>query len=127
MPPGSGGRIGVDRDEDTYLDGDERDAGSDPGDPASVPGAGIAFLRGNCNGDESLDISDPIFLLLYLFSGGKAPDCELACDSNSDGVLNIADPSHTLNYLFASGPPPGEVPRCETAEAAACSKEVCPN
>jgi hypothetical protein len=36
-PPGSGERIGVDRDSDGYLDGDERDAGSDPADPSSTP------------------------------------------------------------------------------------------
>jgi DNA-binding beta-propeller fold protein YncE len=36
-PPGSGIRIGVDRDLDGYLDGDERAAGSDPADPDSVP------------------------------------------------------------------------------------------
>jgi DNA-binding beta-propeller fold protein YncE len=37
VPPGSGMRVGVDRDEDGALDGDERDAGSDPADAASVP------------------------------------------------------------------------------------------
>lgn len=31
-------RLGVDRDEDGYYDRDEIDAGTDPGDPASVPG-----------------------------------------------------------------------------------------
>jgi hypothetical protein len=36
-PPGSGERIGIDRDEDGYLDGDELDAGSDPADPDSTP------------------------------------------------------------------------------------------
>ncbi len=30
-------RLGVDRDEDGFRDGDELDAGSDPGDPASTP------------------------------------------------------------------------------------------
>ena len=39
VPPGSGTRIGVDRDEDGFFDRDELDAGSDPADPASVPGA----------------------------------------------------------------------------------------
>jgi hypothetical protein len=34
---GEGRRMGIDRDEDGFLDGDERDAGSDPGDPASTP------------------------------------------------------------------------------------------
>ena len=42
VPPGSGERIGVDRDEDTFLDRDELDAGSDPADPSSVPGGGGA-------------------------------------------------------------------------------------
>ncbi|MEW6268693.1 MAG: hypothetical protein AB1689_05275 [Thermodesulfobacteriota bacterium] len=38
VPPGSGERIGVDRDEDGYYDRDELDAGSDPADPTSIPG-----------------------------------------------------------------------------------------
>lgn len=36
VPPGSGVRIGVDRDADGVFDGDERDEDTDPGDPASV-------------------------------------------------------------------------------------------
>jgi hypothetical protein len=36
-PPGSGRRIGIDRDEDGVLDGDEEDAGSDPADPFDLP------------------------------------------------------------------------------------------
>ncbi len=50
-PPGSGVRVGIDRDEDGFLDGDEMDAGSDPADPASVP-------RGGGRGDE---VAGPIF------------------------------------------------------------------
>src|SRR5207253_2721012 len=38
VPPGSGTRIGIDRDEDGFFDRTELDAGSDPADPASVPG-----------------------------------------------------------------------------------------
>lgn len=37
VPPGSGVRIGLDADEDGHFDRDELDAGSDPGDPSSVP------------------------------------------------------------------------------------------
>ncbi len=36
-PLGGGTRMGLDRDRDGYSDGDERAAGSDPGDPASTP------------------------------------------------------------------------------------------
>ncbi len=37
VPPGSGTRAGIDRDEDGYFDQDEIDAGSDPANPASIP------------------------------------------------------------------------------------------
>ena len=40
VPPGSGQRVGVDRDEDGFFDRDELDAGSDPADAASIPGGG---------------------------------------------------------------------------------------
>jgi YVTN family beta-propeller protein len=38
VPLGSGARMGNDRDRDSHRDGDELDAGSDPGNPGSVPG-----------------------------------------------------------------------------------------
>ena len=37
VPPGSGERVGVDRDGDGAWDGDERNAGTDPADPTSKP------------------------------------------------------------------------------------------
>jgi len=115
VPPSSGERIGIDRDSDGHLDGDERDAGSDPADPSSVPGGGRRFLRGNCNGDAVLDISDSIFLLLALFV--ELPDafCEPPCEANGDRVVDISDAVWLLDYLFLGGPPPGRVPECETS------------
>jgi DNA-binding beta-propeller fold protein YncE len=38
-PFGSGLRMGIDRDQDAFLDRDEIDAGSDPADPLSIPTA----------------------------------------------------------------------------------------
>lgn len=38
VPPGSGTRIGIDRDEDGFLDRDELDAGTNPADRLSFPG-----------------------------------------------------------------------------------------
>jgi YVTN family beta-propeller protein len=39
VPPGSGRRMALDRDRDTFFDRDELDAGSDPADPLSTPGS----------------------------------------------------------------------------------------
>jgi YVTN family beta-propeller protein len=46
VPPGSGTRIGLDRDEDGFFDRDELDAGSDPADPGSIPGGGTTTTLG---------------------------------------------------------------------------------
>ncbi len=65
------------------------------------------FLRGNANGDTSLDISDAVATLGYLFARGKV-GCVKACDTNDDGRVNIADPVALLGYLFALAAPPAE-------------------
>ena len=44
VPPGSGERMGIDRDEDGYFDRDEIDAGSDPADPLAIPTGTSAAL-----------------------------------------------------------------------------------
>ncbi|MCB9916401.1 MAG: hypothetical protein H6828_14830 [Planctomycetes bacterium] len=48
VPVGCEFRLGVDRDEDGFLDGDERDAGSDPADATSTPlGPGALYCLGD--------------------------------------------------------------------------------
>src|SRR5262249_21971164 len=44
VPLGSGMRVGVDRDEDGFLDRDEIDAGRDPADPTSFPGSASVLV-----------------------------------------------------------------------------------
>jgi hypothetical protein len=66
------------------------------------------FLRGNVNGDERLNLSDPIFLLNRLFFAGDLPHCDDAADANDDGRVNISDPIYLLAYLFQGGPKPPE-------------------
>jgi hypothetical protein len=65
------------------------------------PPLGGTFSRGDCNGSQVFDISDPISLLNCLFLGmGGPPSCEKACDANDDGVMDISDASFALGYLF---------------------------
>ena len=50
VPPGSGVRIGIDRDADGYGDRDELDAGSDPANAASVPTGGTPICTSTLTG-----------------------------------------------------------------------------
>jgi DNA-binding beta-propeller fold protein YncE len=54
VPPGSGVRVGVDRDEDGFFDRDELDVGKDPADPTSFPGSAPVLIA-----TGSLVLSDP--------------------------------------------------------------------
>lgn len=66
------------------------------------------FSRGNANGDGTLDITDAIFTLDWLFVGGSPPGCLAAANANGDSAVDIADPVYWLSHLFLGGPPPPE-------------------
>ncbi|MBI4583614.1 MAG: beta-propeller domain-containing protein [Planctomycetes bacterium] len=70
-----------------------------------------SFRRGDANQDATLDITDVIFTLRYLFLSSEEPQCLDALDSNDDGGLDISDPVFSLLYLFTGGnqpPAPGD-------------------
>ncbi len=75
-------------------------------------GAGVevrrGFIRGDANKDDGVDLSDPVFLLSYVFLGGDAPPCMDAGDANNDTNVDVSDPVWLLNYLFQGGPQPSE-------------------
>lgn len=58
------------------------------------------FVRGNANGDAQVDLSDAVFILQYLFGGGRTPTCVDAADTNDNGVVDLSDPIFMLNFLF---------------------------
>jgi hypothetical protein len=61
---------------------------------------------GDVNADGSINISDPVALLNYLFLGEWRPRLRLA-DADSDRVIEITDAVVILNFLFLGGPRPG--------------------
>ena len=61
------------------------------------------FLRGDCNSDGGVNISDPILLLERLFATASIPPCEDSCDANDDGVLNLTDVVLMLEAVFGFG------------------------
>ncbi|MEM7262999.1 MAG: hypothetical protein AAF488_13485, partial [Planctomycetota bacterium] len=64
-----------------------------------------AFVRGDGNGDGTVNIADPVANLDYQFSLGPAL-CLDAYDVNDDGTVDISDPIYNLTFLFSFGPPP---------------------
>jgi hypothetical protein len=83
----------------------------------AVAGSPPPFLRGDCNGDgeASGSVSDAVFLMLYLFVGGREPTCVEACDSNGDGQIlgQVTDAVYLMSFSFLGGPPPpAPFPEC---------------
>ncbi len=82
------------------------------------------FIRGDCNGDDTVDIADAIRSLSRLFAGATGDDCPAACDANRDDKEDIADAIYVLAYLFArAAPPPSPWPDCAAhATVLACER-----
>jgi hypothetical protein len=67
------------------------------------------FRRGDVNGDATVDLSDAVSTLGFLFLGKDRPVCMDAADANDDGKLDVSDAITMLEYLFTGGqqiPPP---------------------
>lgn len=71
----------------------------------SVPGQPTEFRRGDSNVDGTVDISDAINTLSYLFLGEPSfLACDDAADANDDGKVDVSDPIFALSFLFGGGP-----------------------
>lgn len=99
---------------------------------AEVQSCVPAFIRGDVNLDQSIDISDPIALLAGLFSSpGSVPvGCQDRLDTNDDGAVDLADPVRLLAYLFGPTvplPPPGALCGLDVSQdILACNVASCP-
>ena len=73
----------------------------------------VTFVRGDCNSDGNLDLSDPIAILGYAFGPDPEPTCLAACDANADASVGLVDAIGLLATLFSGGfPPPPPFPEC---------------
>jgi hypothetical protein len=83
-----------------------------------------SFIRGDTNGDGSINITDPLVELDSLFKGAGTLICPDAADTDDDGKVTLTDAIYILNHLFQSGPGP-ELPypgcgRDETEDGLKC-------
>lgn len=87
------------------------------------------FVRGEVNGDGSVNLADAVTLAIYLFESGAEPSCLDGCDTNDDGQLNLADVTSLLDFVFMGGSnPAAPFPACgvdPTSDALSCGT-TCP-
>ncbi|MEM7165040.1 MAG: VCBS repeat-containing protein [Planctomycetota bacterium] len=73
------------------------------------------FVRGACNADAFVDVSDAVWLLHSLFDPSFQLNCPEACDVNDDEVLDMSDGVQLLQLLFGLATLPAPFPDCGLA------------
>jgi len=72
-------------------------------------GVKVPFIRGDSNRSGSVDLSDAVTILNYLFLGTAVLKCKDAADADDNGRLELTDAVYILGHLFlghAEPPPP---------------------
>jgi hypothetical protein len=90
------------------------------------------FRRGDANKDGGVNISDAIWILNALFTGGPQTQCNDSADVNDSGAADISDPVYLSSFLFfgtaLTPPSPGHT-ECgpdPTEDALDCIASSCP-
>jgi len=72
----------------------------------SAPPPTEVFRRGDSDGTGSMDLTDAVRILGFLFLGQGTLDCLEAADSDDNGAIELTDAVRILNYLFQGAAPP---------------------
>ena len=65
-----------------------------------------AFTAGDADGNAVVTISDAVFLINYIFSGGPDPIPLMSADTNCDSFVTVTDVVTLINYIFSGGVAP---------------------
>ena len=86
------------------------------------------FRRGDADAGGSVNITDAINVLGYLFRPGGTISCEKSADANDDGKVNISDALTVLGHLFRNTGPLPEPTACgsdPTPDELGCDENEC--
>ena len=73
----------------------------------------ITFVRGDANGDGTVDMSDALNILNCQFAGQRCSTCDSAADVNDDDSVDLTDALSALNFLYrGAARPPLPYPTC---------------
>ncbi len=102
--------------------------GGSPGVIAGLSPGVPVFRRGDPNDDGSINLTDALTILRYLFQGAGEPVCLVSGDVDGNKEVQLADAVYLLQYLFQDAtlpipsPGPGE---CLPADPDACKQSNC--
>ncbi len=66
-----------------------------------------SYLCGDADASGSVNVSDAVYLIQYIFAAGPAPLPLLAGDADCSVSINVTDAVYLIQYIFAGGPTPG--------------------
>jgi len=61
------------------------------------------YLCGDANNDLGVNVSDAVWIINYVFTGGAPPNPIISGDVNCDGTVNVSDAVWIINYVFTGG------------------------
>ena len=64
------------------------------------------YLCGDADASGSINVSDAVYLIQYIFAGGPAPEPLPAGDVDCSASINVSDAVYLIQYIFAGGPAP---------------------
>jgi hypothetical protein len=72
------------------------------------------FTVGDADGSGIEAISDAVYLISYIFSGGPAPAPHYrgSGDADCNGIVTLSDAVWLISFIFAGGNPPGATCDC---------------
>ncbi len=70
----------------------------------------MGYVCGDIDNSGGIDISDLVFIINYMFSGGPAPPVLASMDVDGSGTIDISDVVYLVAYMF--GVPQGPDPIC---------------
>jgi len=64
---------------------------------------------GDANSDATVDVSDAVWIINYVFVGGDPPDPMESGDANCDSSVDVSDAVWIINYVFVGGHEPCDI------------------
>jgi hypothetical protein len=79
-----------------------------------ISAAPCPWLVADANNDGNVNISDAVYIISYIFSGGGAPTPNAigSGDADCSGGVNISDAVLLISYIFSGGPAPSATCDC---------------